>query len=58
MRYMSLTKSERQINKLRLSGRRKVGKMLAENKNMNSDEAKRIVQSEIKKKHNLKDFRL
>jgi hypothetical protein len=58
MEWKKLTQGQRKINRLRLRGRQKVGKMLADDPNMTSSEAKKIVTNEIKKKHKLDKFRL
>ena len=58
MQYLKKTAEQKKISRLRSNGIRKVNKLLDENFRMKRGEAIRIVQSEIRKKHAMKDFRL
>ena len=58
MQYLKKTAEQKKISRLRSNGIRKVNKLLDESFFMTRKEAIRIVQSEIRKKHGLKDFRL
>jgi hypothetical protein len=49
---------QKKISRLSSNGIRKVNKLLDENFSMKCIEAIRIVQSEIRKKYRMKDFRL
>ena len=58
MQYLKKTAEQKKIGRLRSNGIRKVNMLLDESFFMTRKEAIRIVQSEIRKKHGLKDFRL
>ena len=58
MQYLKKTAEQKKICGLRSNGIRKVNKLLDENFRMKRKEPIRIVQSEIRKKHGVKDFRL
>ena len=58
MQYLKKTAEQKKISRLRSNGIRKVNKLLDENFRMKRGEAIRIVRSEIRKKHAMKDFRL
>ena len=58
MQYLKKTAEQKKICRLRSDGIRKVNKLVDESFFMTRKKAIRIVQSEIRKKYGMKDFRL
>lgn len=58
MQYKKKTKGHRKLDSIRSRARAKIGKLLAENPDMSSSEAKHQVQSEVREKTKIKNFRI
>ena len=58
MQYKKKTYEQKVISRLRSQGYRRVQKLLDKDPSLGRYEAKHIVQSEIRKKYNMKYFRL